>query len=326
MQLAAVLYAQDPVFSQFFSSPLNVNPALTANINSDWRVITNYRNQWMGAQSPYVTGTISYDTKLLQNKNAFVEENNFLGVGGMLMFDRALEGVAKSTFASLNLSYNIKLVDGASKHRLGVGFGGSYGRRSVDYSRLSFESQYTGFGFNTNLPTGEAALSDMKPFISVSAGLTYSITNDNSNLDVGFAAFHVNKPRQTFLKDDNQRLAMRNVAHANFETYINSKAFLNTNAIYQLQGEYRYISAGAALGYFLGEDDSKWINAGLWYWAENGFVPYIGLGINNLQFGLTYDITTSKLSEADKKPGSVELSIILRGSRATSKSIPCPWK
>jgi hypothetical protein len=31
--------AQDPSFSQFFSSPLNVNPALTARINSDWRAI-----------------------------------------------------------------------------------------------------------------------------------------------------------------------------------------------------------------------------------------------------------------------------------------------
>lgn len=326
LQLSTFLHAQDPVFSQFFSSPLNVNPALTANINSDWRAITNYRNQWMGAQSPYVTGTISYDAKILQNKNAFVEENNFLGLGGMLMFDRALEGVAKSTFASLNLSYNIKLVDGNSKHRLGVGFGGSYGRRSVDYSRLNFEEQYTGFGFNTNLPTGEAALSDMKAFISVNAGLTYSITNSNSNFDIGVAAFHVNKPVQTFLKDDNQRLSTRNVAHANFETYLSDRTFLNTNAIYQLQGEYRYISVGGAVGYYLGDDKAPIINAGLWYWGENGFVPYVGLVYNNLQFGLSYDITTSALNEAAKKPGSIELSLILRGSREPSKSIPCPWK
>src|SRR5688572_1816943 len=93
---------QDPVFSQFFSSPLNVNPALTANINGDWRVITNYRNQWMGAQSPFVTGTVSADTKLFQNKNTFTEQDNFLGLGGMMMFDRALEGFAKSTFAAVN--------------------------------------------------------------------------------------------------------------------------------------------------------------------------------------------------------------------------------
>src|SRR5687767_8728276 len=41
-------YGQDPSFSQFFSSPLNVNPALTANINTDWRIISNIRNQWVG--------------------------------------------------------------------------------------------------------------------------------------------------------------------------------------------------------------------------------------------------------------------------------------
>ena len=74
--LVTCLNAQDPTFSQFFSSPLNINPALTANINSDWRAITNYRSQWMGATSPYVTGTISYDSKVLQNKNAFQEENS----------------------------------------------------------------------------------------------------------------------------------------------------------------------------------------------------------------------------------------------------------
>src|SRR4030095_6911454 len=41
------LHAQDPSFSQFFSSPLNINPALTANINADWRLISNYRDQWL---------------------------------------------------------------------------------------------------------------------------------------------------------------------------------------------------------------------------------------------------------------------------------------
>ena len=120
--LITCLHAQDPTFSQFFSSPLNVNPALTANINSDWRAISNYRSQWMGATSPYVTGTISYDSKV-ERKNGFLQENNYVGLGGMLMFDRALGGIAKETFGSLNLSYNIKLADEPVKNRLGVGFG-----------------------------------------------------------------------------------------------------------------------------------------------------------------------------------------------------------
>ena len=41
--LARSLNAQDPSFSQFFSSPLNINPALTANINADWRLISNFQ-------------------------------------------------------------------------------------------------------------------------------------------------------------------------------------------------------------------------------------------------------------------------------------------
>src|SRR5678815_5174248 len=102
--------AQDPSFSQFFSSPLNVNPALTARINSDWRVISNFRDQWIGPASPYATGTISYDTKVLQNKIPNVhEEKNLIGVGGMLMYDYAMDGIMKSTYASANLSYNIVL-------------------------------------------------------------------------------------------------------------------------------------------------------------------------------------------------------------------------
>ena len=104
--------AQDPSFSQFFSSPLNVNPALTARINSDWRVISNFRDQWLGPASPYATGTISYDTKVLQNKIPNVhEEKNILGLGGMLMYDYAMDGIMKSVYASGNLSYNIVLAD-----------------------------------------------------------------------------------------------------------------------------------------------------------------------------------------------------------------------
>src|SRR6185295_16765243 len=122
--------AQDPSFSQFFSSPLNVNPALTARINSDWRVISNFRDQWLGPASPYATGTISYDTKILQNKIPNVhEEKNLIGVGGMLMYDYAMDGIMKSPYASANISYNVVLADGLAVHRLGTGFGTSYGKR-----------------------------------------------------------------------------------------------------------------------------------------------------------------------------------------------------
>lgn len=50
--------AQDPSFAQFFSSPLNINPALTANINADWRVISNLRPMDRTCQPLYYRNSI----------------------------------------------------------------------------------------------------------------------------------------------------------------------------------------------------------------------------------------------------------------------------
>ena len=321
-------HAQDPNFSQFFSSPLNVNPALTARINSDWRVISNFRDQWIGPASPYATGTISYDTKVLQNKIPNVhEEKNILGIGGMLMYDYAMDGIMKSTYASANLSYNVVLSDAAVVQRLGAGFGATYGRRTVDFSRLTWEEQWIGYsGFDKNLPSGEAALVNMKPFFSVSTGLVYSITSEKSNLDVGAAVFHVNTPKQTFLQDPNQRLAMRKVAHANFETFLNSSLVLNANAIYQFQDQAKYYSFGGGLGYYLPQDPDVILNAGLWYWSKNAVIPYVGFAYKDFQFGISYDVTISKLDQASIKPKTFELSLIYRGTKDSPFGIPCPWK
>ena len=321
-------YGQDPSFSQFFSSPLNINPALTAKINADWRLIANFRDQWIGPASPYVTGTISYDSKILQNKTANVpEKDNYIGMGGMLMYDNVMSGVIKSTYASFNFSYNVKLAEsGETNHRLGIGFGGIYGRRYIDFTELDFEEQFTGTGFNKNLPTGESALSNMKPYVSVSTGLLYSYQTEKSNFDLGVAAFHLNRPNQTFLADEKQRLPVRKVAHANFETFLSERVVLNTNAIYQFQQEAKYFSVGGALGYYLEDADETLLNAGLWYWSDNAVVPYLGLTYRNIQYGLSYDITISKLNQAARRPNTAEFSVILRGTKRVSGSIPCPWK
>jgi type IX secretion system PorP/SprF family membrane protein len=320
------LYAQDPNFAQFFSSPLNINPALTANINADWRAIANYRTQWIGPANPYITGTVSYDRKIFQDKIAGVEEKNYWGMGGMLMFDYAMQGIVKSTYASLNLVYNIKLSSGSVVSRLGGGFGVIYGNRYVDFNRLTFQDQFTGSGFNTNLPTGESALTDMKPYLSGSFGLVYSMSTDKSNFDLGAAMFHFNKPKQTFLSDPHQYLPPRMVVHANYETYINEGLVFNTNAIYQQQQKTSYYSFGGGLGFVLNTEETSIVNAGLWYWSANALTPYVGLSYREMQFGISYDLTISKLRQAPRQANSFEISFIIRGEKAPGIGIPSPWK
>lgn len=315
-------WAQDPSFSQFFASPLNVNPALTANIDGKWRFVSNLRNQWVGPASPYATGTASFDARLLEKK---VPEGSTFGGGAMLMYDKALQGALKSSYFSLDVSYNITLSEENATQRLGIGIGGIYGNKRVDFSKLNFGEQFTGYGFDTNLPTAEAALSNMKPYLSTSVGILYSVTTDNTNLEFGAAGFHMNRPRQSVLDDPNQYLAARYVGHANFDTYLNNQLVLNANAIYQRQETTEYFSAGGGVGYFLtGDPEDVVLNAGLWYWLKNAIIPYIGVMYQNIQFGLSYDITISKLSRAAEKPKSFELSIVIR-SKSPKGFIRSPW-
>ena len=143
---------------------------------------------------------------------------------------------------------------------------------------------------------------------------------------MGAAVYHLNKPKQTFLQHPLQFVPEREVVHANFETFINETLVLNTNGIYQNQGGTSYFSIGGALGVYLDTDGQTILNIGLWYWSNNAVVPYVGVVYNNLQLGLSYDATISKLSQSASKPTTFELSIILRGKNKPSGVIPCPWK
>jgi type IX secretion system PorP/SprF family membrane protein len=319
-------HAQDPSFSQFFSSPLNINPAQTGNINSEWRAISNFRDQWAGPVYPYLTGTISFDTRILRDK---LPENNSLGVGMMMMYDKSMGGVLKSNYASLNAAYNVQFAESdiGGAHRIGLGIGGIYGNRRVDYSRLVFGEQFNGVGFDRNLPTGESALGQMKPYFSVSTGLLYTYTTEFTDLDIGFSGFHLNKPKQSFLADENQILPVRWVGHADFSHLLSDgMTVINTNAVYQRQSTTSYFSVGGAVGRYLSQDDNIMVNAGLWYWSNNALIPYFGFTYKSFQVGVTYDLTVSKLAAGQRRPNTFEISLILRGEKRNGGVIPCPWK
>src|SRR5580693_5493092 len=76
--LATTARAQDPGFSQFFASPLSLNPALTGKFNGVIRVAGNYRNQWPSINNAFITSTVSVDAPILVNK---LPVNDTWGIG-----------------------------------------------------------------------------------------------------------------------------------------------------------------------------------------------------------------------------------------------------
>ncbi|MDG2152777.1 MAG: type IX secretion system membrane protein PorP/SprF, partial [Crocinitomicaceae bacterium] len=53
--------SQDPTFTQFFSNPIYLNPALAGSSGCP-RVSMNYRNEWPQLTGNYVTYSAAFDT------------------------------------------------------------------------------------------------------------------------------------------------------------------------------------------------------------------------------------------------------------------------
>ena len=61
-------HAQDIHFSQFYASPLTLNPSLTGNFDGLMRFGGNYRNQWASVSVPYSTASVYTDLNMLRDK------------------------------------------------------------------------------------------------------------------------------------------------------------------------------------------------------------------------------------------------------------------
>src|ERR1700738_4685167 len=85
-QIHGVTHAQDPHFSQYFSSPLTFNPALTGYFDGTQRLAFNIRNQWVNIGDAYITGTASFDTRILKNK---IGANDKWGFGVLALYDQS---------------------------------------------------------------------------------------------------------------------------------------------------------------------------------------------------------------------------------------------
>ena len=67
--------AQSYHLSQFYSTPLLVNPAFTGSTGGPYRFAANYRSQWRNEGTPYTTFTASGDAHILKN---VLSENSVL--------------------------------------------------------------------------------------------------------------------------------------------------------------------------------------------------------------------------------------------------------
>jgi type IX secretion system PorP/SprF family membrane protein len=214
--LAAQLRAQDPHFSQFFSSPMTLSPAFTGKFNGTVRAAANYRNQWPTINRAYITGTASIDFPILARH---IPTTDTWGVGFMGYTDKSADAAVSFNYFSLSTAYH-KGLDEDGYHQLGAGFQATYSNMLINTSKLKFEDQLTPFGFTG--VTGEVFNNSTlkSSYLDVNAGILYTASStDKNNVYAGVSLYHINRPKQHF-------------TGANYELYPIS--LLYTSALYSV--------------------------------------------------------------------------------------------
>lgn len=311
--------AQDPHFSQYFSSPLTFNPALTGYFDGSSRFAANIRNQWANISEPYTTGTVSFDTRIMQNH---IAANDKWGVGVMALYDQSSGGIFKNTYLALSTGFN-KGLDADGGQSIGIGIQACLARNSVDFSRLSFSNQFNGSGYELSLPSGETINNNSISFFDLNVGVQYNYRDENDNqFSLGGSMFHVLQPKLSYFSAGNQSLPRRYTIHGgvNLNSGENNQLFLSGHLMYQ--GGANEVVAGGAYGLGLGEAD-KYFYFGAWLRVKDAVYPYVAIRMPDYQVGLSYDITSSDLRVRKNFSGSSELSFIYFFNRNKSKGIPC---
>jgi len=313
--------AQDPHFSQFFASPLTLNPAFTGKFDGKWRLAANHRDQWPSIPKAYVTTSASVDFPILASK---IPEGDVFGIGISGLTDASADNALKLNYGSISLSYH-RALDEDGYNTIGAGFQGTYSSMTIDPAKLTFEDQLTQNGF-TN-PTNDILTNGTNQnYFDVNAGLLYSgSTNGENNYYLGVSMYHINRPKVSF-KDKNWYLSGRVTIHGGGSFPVSDVVGVNTSVIYQVQNKASETILGAALSLNAnpGEINPTSIYIGSWYRVNDAIIPYLGIEFAGLRIGASYDINTSSLKAATSSRGGSEFSIIYIRRKAESKGIPCP--
>ena len=322
--LLAVLetQAQDPHFSQYFSSPLTINPANTGNSYGKGRLVMNYRNQWQGIGNPYLTGTISYDGEILKDK---VGAGNRLALGVMGMYDKTADGGLVSNYAAVSAGYHLWL-DAEESSRLSIGFQSSMVNKHLDFSKLTFESQFSSGGFNISVPPNQNFTSGNINYIDFNTGLLFTKNGEKGSVYVGASFYHITRPSETFLGAKDQRLASRFNFSIGGSLDVGEVDRILFSGLLMNQASVTTATIGATYEKFIDSNaEEMCFYLGSWYRYKDAVIPYVGYRLNDIQLGLTYDVTTSGLNLSGTRNRSIELSFLYTIMDKSSQKRFTPW-
>ncbi len=317
---SAVVNGQSYHFSQFYSTPLLNNPAFTGFTEGPYRLAANFRSQWVQGDNPYITNSLSADFNAFKNR---ISEGSKAGLGLVFTNDQSLGGALQVSSIGVSAAYNLPLdIDGA--HVVGLGLQGTYHQRRMDLTKLSFENQFGSNGYDAGLPIGEYINNAPKNYLDMNVGIKYNYTQQYKTFFGSIAAYNVLQHKDNILPEE-FRMPIRYsfLGGGHIEVGYDGTVYFSINHLYQ--GGANETTIGAAYGILIGTEKKQEIDFGLWHRVNDAIIPYIGYQVNNIQAGLSYDYTISKLKTTSIIRNGFELSFIFTKRDNSDLKRTVPW-
>jgi type IX secretion system PorP/SprF family membrane protein len=302
--------AQGIHFSQYYNTPMLLSPANAGLMpDKDYRAGINYRNQWSNLPAPFHTFSAFGDFKLLEN----FEKSNWLGIGAAVFNDKAGDGNLSLFSGQVFAAYHLQM---GEYSMLSAGIGLGLVQRSVNFSRLTFDTQWDGFTFNPQSSNGETNSFQKTSYADISAGLNYAFfPNENLYFQLGGGLLHFNSPTESFYGQQN-KLSIRPTGNLDMLFKLGDNSITNFSAYYSYQRGASELVYGLSFSYNVmpRENAPTVIILGIYNRLGDAIIPTVGLEWNNVRFTSSLDVSVSGMSPNNGGNGAFEFSIIYQGS------------
>ncbi|MBU0489770.1 MAG: PorP/SprF family type IX secretion system membrane protein [Bacteroidetes bacterium] len=316
---------QDIHYTLFDTYSLYLNPALAGHFQGTWRFTANHKSQWRSVTLPFTTFSIGIDRHFGFKKN----RRDLIGAGFSVNKDKAGDSEFGTVQPAISVSY-IRILDMAGTRFFSVGIQNSAAQRTINYSKLKFDSQFNGFTYDPSAISGESFPTENFWFYDLIAGVNYmQIINNYSTWNTGLAISHINKPRQTLFQNNAIKLDSKFVFYTNFLWKVKKGGYVYPTLLYADQGKYRELLIGVQYKSIRNFSSAKYsaIYTGLYFRAGDAINVMLGMDQRKTFFALSYDFNISGLHPASNYLGGIELAIIHKIQKVKVnriKELPCP--
>lgn len=333
--LPSFAQAQDKHFTQFYASPLTLNPALTGASAGKYRAGIIYRSQWKGVlDNPFNTYAGSIDLKFrVMPKNP---SKDYLGVGILFYSDKVAGIDFSNTQMAISGAYH-KSLDPRDRQYISMGVQLGLSQRNVNISQLTFQDQFNGINGYTIARSQEVLPENNFGYSDLSIGLNYAgAIGKNSHYYLGGAMHHVLAPKITFYRDEDAygsaRLFRKYSGQFSADLYLGRDVSVLPRFLVAVQGPHMEINAGSNIKFKFNGYSPYSFHLGAWARPVrdeksqvflDAVVLMTGIEMGGLIMGFSYDVSLSDLTTYQKGQNAFELSVVFIGEYENDE-VMCP--